>query len=455
MTVPKLPNPLTPPPAPRPGAWRFGTPYDRANGGIQLRLMWDHVLPYSIPPVDSPTNDWFRRTLPDGTTPQPGEFPGYERNMAESGGSAPNYPHSGDRNRHFNAVFITTLGLTEAPVSGTGAWTPDPRPEGKTNYTLDGTKYGDLVDWPFAADTSTGHAWSGTRPRASEVFRTYFKYYLDTETYYIPQFCKRDVMAWLSEDDDTHDLADIAISHFMAFFLHPQNVDPAGRPISDRLIAWNPIHEPEIGGTDAQGHVWGNRSVIHVPGEINYDTGQLWKHNLADLRNRIRELEQYFRDYYDTAFPSLSTGYSLLSPGEPGAEDGDLGEGDQQRLLRPVMITFSAAFNDDVRDKYGFPPGNTPDKYVDCADVFFFDRDCWKRSWWTDTIHDYINEPDAEQEGLRFTTRRSTPRSRSAETIRTIPRRWWSTGMIRSSGGSTTRPLPQGIRNSPHLAGCL
>lgn len=83
-------------------AWPFGTPLQRQAGGLQLRLLWDSVLPYSTPEATVPV--WWIPS--DG----PGQFQGWHRNFKEGATGAPNFPSD----RHLNAVTPAMIGLKDS-----------------------------------------------------------------------------------------------------------------------------------------------------------------------------------------------------------------------------------------------------------------------------------------------------------------------------------------------------
>ena len=92
-----------------PGHWFFtdkpGVARGESDQGIPLILLWDTVLPWSLPPIDGGDWAWADASwIPFDPPPDPpGAFPGFERNLSEGGGTgAPNFP----ADRKFNCVFI-------------------------------------------------------------------------------------------------------------------------------------------------------------------------------------------------------------------------------------------------------------------------------------------------------------------------------------------------------------
>lgn len=157
--------------APPRGAWAWGTPAERESGGYAVRLLWDSVLPYTRP---APLPPWWPAIITSG-----GQFPGYERNMAESGGKAGNVP----ANRHLNAVLIAMLAFKQSDVAP---------------LRLTANSTGDLIlneadrQWPFEPTVVGGV----TVPAATaiEPLAWYINNYAEPETKLIIMIPGRDVI---------------------------------------------------------------------------------------------------------------------------------------------------------------------------------------------------------------------------------------------------------------------
>lgn len=326
-------------PPPR-GSWIWGTLAEREKGGFPLTLLADSVLPYSAPLEEAECPWWVEG--------QVGQFQGYERNLAEGGTGAPNYPTP----RNLNAVLINMLGLKQSASAPFRlrfeVLAPTPEfPTGRVRLFPDNK---DRL-WPFGTVNPLDPEDPEPLPAvtALEVIEWYAEAYASGTVKFIVSIPERDfinfagqmtpassALPWSRVPDA--ETGEDAIAELIAGILLPPSLGGLG--LNDRIVGWQLIDEPDLK----------NRRPWATPLA------------LAKLRNLVRMTEMEIRsnDAVDPVFNALTFD-------------------EKKKALRPCLTTFSVDFflnlNDPVNPQdytLGFASEELGIEFG-AADVFGFD----------------------------------------------------------------------------------
>ncbi|MEO7992951.1 MAG: hypothetical protein ABI743_01020 [bacterium] len=336
-------------------AWAFGTPEQRAAGGILPFIVWDPVLPYSTP-ADPDLPDWWRyvtnpATPPPDTVPNPGLFPGWQRNMG-LGSDIPNFPDT----RGANVVLIA--------MSGACNYQDAPGREGHGE---------DTTQWPFGGtDTPTdpdANFWVPARDQLEFYLTNYLdvsRELTDNPTYYICMFCERDILAYLTADPGDLDEVVARLRNYMEL-----SIDHT-KPWYGRCLGWHGVNEPDLyvrvdpDDPDDPFDSVGPMKREHFPPRAGLGAPR----TLEDFYYKVREIEQSLRwDDNQSYGGTLWQNMDSLS-----------GEWDARTL--PMMVSLSG-------DGYRSPHANVdvqdwmyaPMSYTYTADILFFDGFPYTRTW--------------------------------------------------------------------------
>lgn len=329
--------------------WPFGTAAERAAGGLQLRLLWDSVLPYSTPEAPVPVF-WI-------PSDRDGQFQGWQRNFRQGATGAPNFPED----RHLNAVLPAMLSLKDserAPFRMKGVNVP----VNDAQFPSDGY---------FSEDETTGGA--------LRFLLFYIERYCAPETRLVVPIPEREVMnvAGVNDSGSIHPrneppLGEASIEHFVRGLLLAHG---------ERIVAWAGVDEPDIDARVA----W-----YTFPEDLG---GGFNLAGFVRVRRIVREAERQWR-----IEANLPAGFADMPPAE------------QDTHLLPFITTFSSRIFDDVERRPPFPTiwdfvnATDPESpgLVGIADMYFYDRYPYRRTY-QEIRDDYAHcTLDADQEaGIR------------------------------------------------------